>query len=498
MAYDPRTSTGIPTEPVGSLPRALRAPAGLRRLRRGRDRQGRARGASRTRRSRTRSSSWRRPARRSSPTASSAGRASRPTRSPTRWPAPGSPTTWRRRRPVLRDLRRRPQPPAAAADRRAVHATRPTPPTRSKKSIQLRPQADEAGRHRPVDARAALPAATTRCRATRATSSRRTWSTSARRTSGRRSPPAPRACRSTSPRAGWPPATTRATRGRAPGMLPHFIELNNRVMARFTAGGAREHRRPHLPRRRPRLGAQRRRALQRTCCRAMFKINAGYFLIQLASERDKDPVLRARSAKHSRDDADGVAQMCYIGVINPQNPRVESPQEVCDALVRAAELHPQGAARLDRRLRLLAVQHRREAQPRLARLRPRRGVPEDPNRVEGTRLAAEKLGPVDPRRCTRRCARAHGRRCARMRALGGVQMRGRPCIRRTVCTAPGGVHGPRRCARPAGGVHGPQVCTGPRRCARVPRDGWRAHAGPAVHMAHRVHGPRRCARALTV
>ena len=29
---------------------------------------------------------------------------------------------------------------------------------------------------------------------------------------------------------------------------------------------------------------------------SMFKINAGYFLIQLASERDKDPVLQARSA----------------------------------------------------------------------------------------------------------------------------------------------------------------------------------------------------------
>ena len=45
VAYDPRTSTGIPTEPVGVAPAPLRAPAGLRPLRRRRDRQGRARRA---------------------------------------------------------------------------------------------------------------------------------------------------------------------------------------------------------------------------------------------------------------------------------------------------------------------------------------------------------------------------------------------------------------------------------------------------------------------
>ena len=50
---------------------------------------------------------------------------------------------------------------------------------------------------------------------TQASSSRPTWSTSARRTSGRRSRPARPGCRSTSPRAGLPPATTRATRGPA-------------------------------------------------------------------------------------------------------------------------------------------------------------------------------------------------------------------------------------------------------------------------------------------
>ena len=91
--YDPRTETGIPTEPVGSLPRPDQAAGRLRGLRRGQDRPASSWRPSRTRPSRTRSSAWRRPARRSSPTASSAGRASPPTRSPTRWPAPAWPTT---------------------------------------------------------------------------------------------------------------------------------------------------------------------------------------------------------------------------------------------------------------------------------------------------------------------------------------------------------------------------------------------------------------------
>ena len=45
------------------------------------------------------------------------------------------------------------------------------------------------------------------------------------------------------------------------GMLPHFIELNNRVMDRFSARGADPDRASYLPGRGPGLGAQRRRAL---------------------------------------------------------------------------------------------------------------------------------------------------------------------------------------------------------------------------------------------
>ena len=52
--------------------------------------------------------------------------------------------------------------------------------------------------------------------------------------------------------------------------------------------------------------------------------------------------------EHSRADANGVPQVCYIGVTVTQSPRVESPQEICDLLVHAARVHPEGTPRLDR------------------------------------------------------------------------------------------------------------------------------------------------------
>jgi methionine synthase II (cobalamin-independent) len=87
----------------------------------------------------------------------------------------------------------------------------------------------------------------------------------------------------------------------------------------------------------------------------MFKINAGYFLIQLASEREKDPVYES-IGEHSRDD-----QMVYLGVTNPGNPRPESPQEICDRIVRAADFIPKGAL-LGRASR--GRPHRRRVEPR--------------------------------------------------------------------------------------------------------------------------------------
>ena len=174
------------------------------------------------------------------------------------------------------------------------------------------------------------------------------------------------------------------------GLLPHFIELNNRVMARFSAeerksigihtcpGGDRD-------------SVHSADVPYNNLLPEMFKINAGYFLIQLASEREKDPVYES-IGKNLRTDADGVTQMAYIGVINPGNPRVESADEIAGRLVRAADFIPKEQ---------LGSTDDCGFSPFSIDEKPNHGSPDYArdiafqkiaNRVEGTRMAAEKLG----------------------------------------------------------------------------------------------------------
>jgi methionine synthase II (cobalamin-independent) len=174
------------------------------------------------------------------------------------------------------------------------------------------------------------------------------------------------------------------------GMLPHFIELNNRVMDRFSADE------------RARIGVHTCPGGDRDSVHSadvpysdllpsMFGINAGYFLIQLASERDKDTAYQL-IGKSLRSDANGVAQVAYIGVINPLNPRVESPEEVRDSLVRAANFIPkeQLGATDDCGFSPFSIDEKpSHGSPDFARDVAFKKIT---NRVEGTKLAAEKLG----------------------------------------------------------------------------------------------------------
>jgi methionine synthase II (cobalamin-independent) len=174
------------------------------------------------------------------------------------------------------------------------------------------------------------------------------------------------------------------------GMLPHFIELNNRVLDRFT------------PEERANIGVHTCPGGDRDSVHSadvpysdllpsLFALNAGYFLIQCASERDKDPVYKL-IGEHSRDDADGVPQMCYIGVTVTQSPRVESPQEICDQLVRAADFIPKER---------LGSTDDCGFSPFSIDEKPNHGSPDYAreiafqkiaSRVQGTRMAAERLG----------------------------------------------------------------------------------------------------------
>ena len=173
-------------------------------------------------------------------------------------------------------------------------------------------------------------------------------------------------------------------------MLGQFIELNNRVIDRFSA-------------------EERRNIGIHTCpggdCDAthsadvdyaellpgMFKMNAGYFLMQLASEPDKERVYKL-IGEHSREDANGVAQVCFIGVINPQNPRVETPEEVRDDLLLASKHIPKER---------LGSTDDCGFSPFSIDVKPKHGSPDVARniafqkikaRVEGTQLAEAKLG----------------------------------------------------------------------------------------------------------
>jgi methionine synthase II (cobalamin-independent) len=174
------------------------------------------------------------------------------------------------------------------------------------------------------------------------------------------------------------------------GMLGRFIELNNRVLDRFSAKERKD------------IGIH-------TCpggdcdsthsadvdyaelLPSMFKMNAGYFLMQLASEPDKERVYKL-IGQHSREDANGVPQVCLIGVINPQNPRVESAKEVCDDLVLAAKYIPKER---------LGSTDDCGFSPFSIDVKPKHGSPDAARdiafqkikaQVEGTKMASERLG----------------------------------------------------------------------------------------------------------
>jgi methionine synthase II (cobalamin-independent) len=172
-------------------------------------------------------------------------------------------------------------------------------------------------------------------------------------------------------------------------MLPFFIELNNRVIDRFS------------PEERECIGIHTCPGGDRDAVHSadvdyndllpsMFKMNAGYFLIQLASERDKERVYKS-IAKQLREDANGVTQVALIGTINPQNPRVESEKEVCDALLTAAKYIPvsQLGSTDDCGFSPFSIDEKpNHGSPDYAREVAFKKIA---NRVKGTIMAAEKL-----------------------------------------------------------------------------------------------------------
>jgi 5-methyltetrahydropteroyltriglutamate--homocysteine methyltransferase len=117
------------------------------------------------------------------------------------------------------------------------------------------------------------------------------------------------------------------------GLLKAFVGLINRVLDRFTP-------------------AERKQIGVHTCpggdkdsthsadvdygelLPSLFELNVGNFYIQLASEPDRGRVLRLLKQLVKPD------QKLFVGVTDPIDPRVESPEEVRDRVLEAAEHIP--------------------------------------------------------------------------------------------------------------------------------------------------------------
>lgn len=173
-------------------------------------------------------------------------------------------------------------------------------------------------------------------------------------------------------------------------MLQEFIDLNNRVFDRFT------------PEERKNIGlhtcpggdcdsVHSKEVPYEKLLSHMFDINAGYFLIQCSSEEDKEEVYRL-CGQYSREDANGVPQVCFMGVINPLSPEVETPEQVRDDLVAAAKHIP---------VERLGATDDCGFSPFSRDVKPSHGSPDFARdvamqkisaRLEGARMASEELG----------------------------------------------------------------------------------------------------------
>ncbi|WP_086664948.1 cobalamin-independent methionine synthase II family protein [Lentzea kentuckyensis] len=162
------------------------------------------------------------------------------------------------------------------------------------------------------------------------------------------------------------------------GVLRQFVELNNLVLDRFS------------PTERQRIGVHTCPGGDQDSTHSLdvdyaellpdlFSLNAGRFYVQLASEPDRGHVLAAVKAS-SRPD-----QTIFIGVTDPIDPRIETPQEVRDRVLEAAEyISPERLGTCDDcGFAPFADDRSTSRDTAFAKIAAR---------VEGTRLAAEVLG----------------------------------------------------------------------------------------------------------
>jgi 5-methyltetrahydropteroyltriglutamate--homocysteine methyltransferase len=116
-------------------------------------------------------------------------------------------------------------------------------------------------------------------------------------------------------------------------LLHRFIDLNNLALSRFSAEDRRRigvHTCPGSDRDSTHSGDVDYAAL----LPSLFELMAGSFYIALAGERDRARVLRMIRT-HVKP-----GQQVFVGVIDPIDPRIETPEDVRDRILEAAEHLP--------------------------------------------------------------------------------------------------------------------------------------------------------------
>jgi 5-methyltetrahydropteroyltriglutamate--homocysteine methyltransferase len=162
------------------------------------------------------------------------------------------------------------------------------------------------------------------------------------------------------------------------GLLDSFVSLNNRVLEGFTS-------------------EERKRIGVHSCpggdhdsthsadvdylelLPALFRLRVGRFYVQLASETDRRRVLIAISKLLAPN------QILFVGVTDPIHPRIETPEEVRDRVLEAAEIIPVASLGTtdDCGFSPFADDTSTSRDTAFAKMR---------SRVEGTRLASQILG----------------------------------------------------------------------------------------------------------
>ena len=131
--------------------------------------------------------------------------------------------------------------------------------------------------------------------------------------------PEPRTSLWISRRAAWLPRNDPRNPWTTRNLLPHFIELDNRVFERFSAE-ERKNIGVHVCPGGDVDSVHSADVPYEELLKHLFKLNAGYFQLQMASERDREAAYKL-VGQYLREDANGIPQMAYIGCIVTQSPR---------------------------------------------------------------------------------------------------------------------------------------------------------------------------------